>query len=210
MEPDSSQGAGQKVLGANRRLWILLAILVLTAAISAFQWGRSPSREKSDAYIGNHRIGRDVGSADDPIVLLSVLQKSPQEYTAGQRNLFGFYQPPPPPVPVQKRAANVPPPQPVAVCGDRVCQPGEDYQNCPTDCQPPPPPEIGLKYIGYLSEDDQPVVFLTDGKEIFMGRVNDVIANKYRILKITDESVELGYLNLNQSRTIPFQGNNKN
>ena len=55
------------------------------------------------------------------------------------------------------------------------------------------------------------MAFLTDGKEVFMGRENDIIANKYRILKITSEGVELGYLNLNtkQSRTIPYQGNSE-
>jgi hypothetical protein len=42
-----------------------------------------------------------------------------------------------------------------------------------------------------------------------MGRVDDIIANKYRVIKISDDSVELGYLNVNQSRTIAFQGNNK-
>jgi hypothetical protein len=107
------------------------------------------------------------------------------------------------------KVVNTPPPKPV--CGDRVCQPGETYDNCSSDCPPPPPPPIDLKYIGYLREPEGPVAFLTDGKEVFMGRVNDIIANKYRVIRITDESVELGYVNLttNQSKTIPFEGNLK-
>ena len=42
-----------------------------------------------------------------------------------------------------------------------------------------------------------------------MGRVDDIIANRYRIIKITEESVELGYVNLKtgQSKTIPFTPN---
>jgi hypothetical protein len=107
---------------------------------------------------------------------------------------------------VQSEAVQPPP----AVCGNQSCEEGEDYQNCPTDCAPPPPPPpppIILRYIGYLSDPRGSVAFLTDGSSVFMGRVNDIIANKYRILKITEEDVELGYLNLNQSSTIRFEGN---
>ena len=41
-----------------------------------------------------------------------------------------------------------------------------------------------------------------------MGRVDDIIANRYRVVKITEEGVELGYVNLRtkQSKTIPFSG----
>ncbi len=76
------------------------------------------------------------------------------------------------------------------------------------DCQPPPAPPavIALRYIGYTSEPKGSVAFLTDGKEVYMGRVNDVIANQYRVLKITEDTVELGFLNNNQSSTIRFQG----
>ena len=79
---------------------------------------------------------------------------------------------------------------------------------CESDCDPPPPPEISLKYIGFLTDHEGPVAFLTDGKEVFMGRVDDIIANRYLVVKITEEGVELGYVNLKtkQSKTIPFSG----
>ena len=145
----------------------------------------------------------------DPSILVSKLNEKREEYDSGNRNLFVFFTPPPPPKLAEKKEPVAPPPPPV--CGDGRCEGGENYQNCESDCPPPPPPEIALKFIGYLVDQNKAVAFLTDGKEVFMGRENDIIANKYRIIKITEDGVELGYLNLNtkQSRTIPFQGNNK-
>ncbi len=67
---------------------------------------------------------------------------------------------------------------------------------------------VNLKYIGYLLRDGEPVACFTDGKEVYVGHLNDIIANKYRVTKITDQSVELASLKGDQSKTIPFEGNN--
>jgi hypothetical protein len=158
--------------------------------------------------------------------LLPQLQKEAPTFENEKRNLFAFFVPPPPPPPPQPKPvcgdgkcngtenhdtceSDCPPPPPPPVCGDRKCEGGENYQNCPNDCDPPPPPEITLKYIGYLKDHLGDIAFLTDGKEVYMGRVDDIIANRYRIVNITEEGVELGYVNLKtgQSKTIPFSGN---
>ncbi len=153
-------------------------------------------------------------ATNDPVSLFELLQQKPPEFESEKRDIFNFHQPPPPPAPApaaeDEQQAEMAEAQPDPVCGNQICEADENYENCPTDCQPPPPPDIPLRYIGYLSEKEGAVVFLTDGKEIYMGRENDIIANRYRIQKITDQNVELGYLNLNQSRSIPFQGNNEN
>ena len=158
--------------------------------------------------------------------LLPQLQKEARTFENEKRNLFAFFVPPPPPPPPQPKPvcgdgkcngteshdtceSDCPPPPPPPVCGDNRCEGGETYQTCPNDCDPPPPPEITLKYIGYLKDHLGEIAFLTDGKEVYMGRVDDIIANRYRIVNITEEGVELGYVNLKtgQSKTIPFTPN---
>jgi hypothetical protein len=212
---------GRKNFLQDRKILILVGLLVAIGIVLALQYrgGSTLAGTKSADAVkiakqrGQSKVQDPLETAD-PGLLLDRLQPHGQADDGGKRNLFDYGAPPPPPPPTpqqiakEKAAAQLPP----SVCGDGACQAGESFQNCPADCAPPPPPpppEIKLKYIGYLSQQGGPVAFLTDGKEIYMGRVNDIIANKYKILKITDEGVELGYLNLNQSRTIPFLGNNR-
>jgi hypothetical protein len=158
--------------------------------------------------------------------LLPQLQKEARTFENEKRNLFAFFVPPPPPPPPPPKPvcgdgkcngtennetceSDCPPPPPPPVCGDSKCEGTENFQSCPSDCDPPPPPEITLKYIGYLKDHIGDIAFFTDGKEVYMGRVGDIIANRYRIVNITEEGVELGYVNLKtgQSKTIPFSGN---
>lgn len=173
----------------------------------ASQKTMAPPVRKTEAKGSTAKL--DPLQTRDPNILISKLNEQREEYGSGNRNLFVFFTPPPPVPKIVEKKDPEPPPPPV--CGDGRCEGGENYQTCASDCPPPPPPEIALKFIGYLKDKDRSVAFLTDGKEVFMGRENDIIANKYRILKITSEGVELGYLNLNtkQSRTIPYQGNNE-
>lgn len=212
----SNTPLSQRKFFQDPKFWVLIALVVLIGFVLSTSWRSAPALvQKSKITSGKIPVTKGQLAKQtpldtpDPQILLSKLKEKREEYESGNRNLFVFYTPPPPPQMVEKREPVTPPPPPV--CGDGRCEGGESYQTCPSDCPPPPPPEIALKFIGYLMDKDQSVAFLTDGKEVFMGRENDIIANKYRILKITADGVELGYLNLNtkQSRTIPYQGNNK-
>lgn len=206
MKTETEEPTAPRLRFTDRRIFVLIALLILIAVTLYSQWNPGGSRARTSIVSSTH-VTKKPTHGNDPPFLFSKLKDAHQVFDNERRNLFNFYEPPPPPPPAPSAQTKVA--EPAAVCGDQICQGGETYENCPTDCQPPPPPDIGLRYIGYLAEEGGPVVFLTDGKEVYMGRENDIIANKYRILKITDQSVELGYLNLNQSRSIPFQGNNQ-
>jgi len=199
----SDHGAKTAAGAGDRRKLILLVLLILLTAIVLYQQKSPPTFNKASA--GRGATTSNAATSRDPVLMMDKLKSQPSLQDEGRRNLFAFAAPPPPPIarPVQTMVKKEPDP----VCGDSICNGTENHQSCPSDCQPPPPPEIALKYIGYLSRPEGAVVFLTDGKEVYMGKKDDIIANKYRVLKITDESVELGYLDLDQSRTIPFAGN---
>ena len=220
------------------KLWLLVVLMIATVYVISSQWGgpspaatTGPAAKPTPVAATKRPPGKGEKEIDplqsrDPS-LMPELEVEPKSFNEEKRNLFAYYVPPPPPPPpkpdpvcgdgmcngqenLESCPGDCPPPPPPPVCGDKKCEGGENYQDCPSDCDPPPPPEISLKYIGYLgSKDGGSVAFLTDGKEVFMGRVDDIIANRYRVIRITEEGVELGYVNLKngQSKMIPFHWN---
>jgi hypothetical protein len=218
----------------DRKLYILIGLIALTGFVVLYQATSGPAERV--ASLNNVKTTKAVAKSKQPVVsknplhtqdpdFLPQLQKEAKEFQNERRNLFAFFTPPPPPAPpppkpvcgdgmcnggetYQTCNSDCSPPPPPPVCGDKKCEGAETYASCESDCDPPPPPEISLKYIGFLTDHQGAVAFLTDGKDVFMGRVDDIIANRYRVVKITEEGVELGYVNLKtrQSKTIPFSG----
>jgi len=212
------------------KVYVLIAIAVLAVGSIAYQTFRprtpeavssAPSLKPVKSGPGGKMV--DPINSTDEALNFEVLNEAPVVFNAEARNVFSFHVAAPAPTPQQLANAGgpgqegeatppPPPPPPAPVCGDGTCNGGERYETCPADCPPVLQP-ITLKYIGYIGyakETSGPVAFLTDGKEVFMGKVNDVIANKYKVISITDQSVELGYVNLpaNYSKSIPFEAGN--
>jgi hypothetical protein len=222
----------------NRKLFILIGLVLLTAFVILYQATSGPAvrlsvNTPSQPKVATRKAPLQAKKVknENPLYtedpdLLPQLQKEARTFENEKRNLFVFFVPPPPPPPPEPKpvcgdgkcngtetfetcGSDCPPPPPPPVCGNKKCEGAETYQSCPSDCDPPPPPEITLKYMGYLKDHLGAVAFLTDGKDVYMGRVNDIIANRYRVIKITEEGIELGYVNLKtgQSKTIPFTPN---
>jgi hypothetical protein len=189
----------------DRKFYVFLGLLILLVIVNMGQWGK-PSRAAIRAK--ESRSTDQKSLSVDPVLMTQKLSNNKVEFEREKRNIFAFFNAAPAEA-LQADIEQAAPPPPDPVCGNSICEEGEDLANCAADCQPPPPPApvITLRYIGYLHEAEGSVAFLTDGKEVYMGRVNDVIANQYRVLKITEETVELGLLENNQSSTIRFQGN---
>jgi hypothetical protein len=68
---------------------------------------------------------------------------------------------------------------------------------------------ITLKYVGSLESAGglKVAVLLTDRNEILYGQVGQQVANRFKILRIGLESVEVLDEGSGQSRRIPFKGN---
>jgi hypothetical protein len=113
--------------------------------------------------------------------------------TLGQRDIFDYGPPPPTPPP--------PPPPKVA-------------EASPVAPATPPPPTpvplapINVKYIGTLESKAglKVAVFLTDDREVLTGQTGEVIANRYRIVRIGLESVDLQDVGTGQTRRVPLRG----
>jgi hypothetical protein len=193
----------------DRKFYIFVGLVFVLVVVNYRQW--SPA-SRVFASKRDEKAAQFKQTSEDPILIADDLKIKPPEFENEKRNIFNFFNPgPPPPTPeeleARRLAAEAAKPDPV--CGNGACEQGEDLANCAADCTPPPPPvpQVNLRYIGYLSEPQGSVAFLTDGKEVYIGRVNDVIANQYRVMKISEDSVQLGFLDNNQSSTIRFQGN---
>ncbi len=191
----------------DRKTYILVGLLALLVIVNFREWNDSPAVQ-DPLKVKKSSAGPQMQTREDPLLLAELLNREMPAVSENVRNIFGFAR-----AEAQAAAQAVEESQvvepPSAICGNSNCEAGEDSVNCPTDCQPPPPPApvITLRYIGFLLQSEGPVAFFTDGREVYIGRVNDVIANQYRVLKITEDTVELGLLDRDQRSTIRFQGN---
>jgi hypothetical protein len=121
-------------------------------------------------------------STVDPRIKYDVLTKVRSVGEAGgKRSLFEFYNPPPPPPPVAKiKPEDIKPP--VAV-----------VKADPGPAKPPPPPPIPIKFYGYSGRPGDAVrrAFFVDGEEIFIKAENDLIRDRYKIVRINVNSAEV-------------------
>ena len=127
-----------------------------------------------------------------PRIGLDRLQKPHGGVEMGKRDIFDFGPPPPTPPP--------PPPPPTPVPTPFV------------EVTPPPPSlaPMSVKYIGSLADDKKGVkvaVLLNDRKEVLTGGVGEVVGNRFRIVSIGLESVDVQDLGNNRVQRIPLKGN---
>jgi hypothetical protein len=113
----------------------------------------------------------------------------------GTRNLFDYGPPPttlpPPPPPTLAPVATLPPP---------VTE--------PTPTPPPPLPPLSVKYVGSVEQRGIRVaMFLNDKKEMLTGQAGEIVANRFRVVKIGLESVDIQEVGSEQVRRIPLRGN---
>ena len=108
---------------------------------------------------------------------------------AGRRDLFDFGVPPtPPPTPVP---VAVPTPVPAPVV--------------PT---PTPLPPLTVRYVGAIEDKRglRVAVFLTDKEEVLTGQAGQLVGNRFRIVRIGLESVDIQEVGSDQTRRIPLGG----
>jgi hypothetical protein len=115
----------------------------------------------------------------------------------GLRDIFDFGPPPTPP----------PTPTPAATPTPAIVQ--ATPVPLPTSAGPPPPPPVNVKYIGSVEAEKGPKVafFLTEQKEVLTGQVGDTVMNRFKVVRIGIESVDVQDLGSGQVRRIPLRGN---
>jgi hypothetical protein len=144
----------------------------------------------SDARPAARRSGR-TGAAKpvinslDPTIRLDLLDAAAKHHYQGSgRNIFEAYTPPPPKR--KQQVVNTPPPvqvqQPVYV-----------------------PAPINLKFYGWASKPGEPRrVFLSQGEEIYVAGEGQLVANRYKVVHITDTAVQIEDILNNNTQAVPI------
>lgn len=134
--------------------------------------------------------------AELPRIGLDRLSHRNAPVPVGRRDIFDFGAAPAPPVVATPPLA---PPPTVAAAPTPV----------PTPAGPPPPPPVNVKYIGSVEAEKGPKVafFLTEQKEVLTGQVGDTVMNRFKVIRIGIESVDVQDLGSGQLRRIPLRGN---
>lgn len=120
----------------------------------------------------------------DPTLRVDLLERVRQvSEVGGSRSLFEFYTPPPPPPPKVEPIKPVAPPVV-----------SESKPATPVKQAPPPPPPIPLRYFGYEGTPRAGAklrALFVDGEEHFVAGENDLIRNRYRVVRIGTTSAEV-------------------
>ena len=179
----------------ERRRWIVPGLAVAAAASVGWALLRdtaasvAPSASAAEAPRGTAKREPEL-----PRIDLARLDRPRPASGIGRRDLFDFATPPPTPPPPMSSA------RPVVV---------EETPPPVTVPTPPPLPPLNIKYIGAFEGKKglKVAVLMTDRKEVLTGQAGEVVANRYRIVRIGLESVDVQDVGSEQVRRIPLKGN---
>ncbi len=59
--------------------------------------------------------------------------------------------------------------------------------------QPPPPPDINFRFVGYLGKPTDKIAVLEKGEDLYFGKEEEIITEHFKIVKIDFDSVIIGY-----------------
>lgn len=181
---------------SSRRQVVLLCVLV--AALLVIVWWNfivpsaplpltsvaAPTRAAAPAVRAQTTVPGQVES----LRLASLTADKPQP-EGGERDPFHFGERPAPTRAAADQPVNVARPQPVVPTG------------------PPPPPAIMLKFIGVVDTADQrKIAVLSDGQNVFYGREGEIVEGRYRIERISAESIEMAWADGTGHQVIRLSG----
>jgi|SRR6266404_1170598 len=120
-----------------------------------------------------------------PRVRLDLLRVSEEtKYEGAGRNIF-------------RAEAEAPIPQPLV--------PPINRAQTPVPTGPPPPPPINLKFFGFANRPGEPKkAFLSQGDAVFIASEGDLVNNRYKVLHIGVNSIEIQDVLNNNTQTIPL------
>jgi hypothetical protein len=179
----------------SRRQWLLLAgLLIALVAIVLARRADDPVAANGGTRTSNAQGRRAGQPADRPVadqldVNLEALTAERQRPAQIERNPFRMEARAARPSPGAGRLA--PPPRP----------------SNPTPPAPAGPPPIPLKFTGIIESGRAGrIAALTDCKNVYQGRVGDIIEGRYRIVRIGVESIVLEYVDSGVQQTIRLSG----
>ncbi|MFZ0313725.1 MAG: hypothetical protein WAL85_13540 [Candidatus Korobacteraceae bacterium] len=178
----------------NKRKTIIAGVLVVVAAallVHTFMGGNEDTAAPAPATAAQHSASQTVHKTPhallahslDPSLRFDLLKSSEDiTYKGTGRNIFRSEAPPP----------EIPTPLPA------------DQQPKPV-YTPPPPPPIDLKFYGFAGpKGGSKRIFLLKGEDIFLAKEGDIVDRRYKIMRISPNSVEVQDVLTNNTQTLPL------
>jgi hypothetical protein len=167
-----------------------LAALALAVLAAGWLW-YSGRGAPAAVPAGSTARGPRSRSGEIPRIDLARLAGTRPQAQVGRRDLFSF------------GAARVEGGSPAPPATVAVAPPSPMFTGSP------PPPPMNLKYIGNLESKQglKVAVLMTDRREVLTGQVGELVANRFRIVKIGLESVDIQEVADGRVRRIPLRGN---
>jgi len=151
-----------------RRIQIALLAVLLVVLLAILVGNREQAPELGAVLFANEKF--EPLAVPDPALRLDMIERlRKQEYTGTHRNIFSASAPPKP--------APVLPPASVG----------------PSTPPPPPPLQIPFKFYGIVTEPaaaGQRRAFFTDGDNIFILREGETLQERFRLLRIGNDTAE--------------------
>jgi hypothetical protein len=169
----------------QHRLAILIIVML---GLGVLRWWGPPSGGAPEVAAA---VVRTVASAAPAAPVAAAIPEDLADGTRDPepdepRNAFAPRVPPAPAAPV----APPPPPAPKPFVGPPLPPP------------PPPPPPPPFQVIGSWRDEQGPSVFLAGPNGVVQGRVGDVLAAEYRVVRISPQQVTLKRLQTNTDVTL--------
>ena len=177
---------------------------VKTPAVTRRTPNRAAGARKGEDFKPTLKLaeGLDVTKID-PTIKLALLEKVRNaEVEPGSRgSVFAFGKAPPPPAP---KVAPIKPGTETAAAAAAAAAAAEPVK--PVDPPPPTAPPVPLKFYGYSNARTGGTkrAFFLDGEDITVVTENDVVKNRYKIIKIGVNSVVVEDMNFKSQQTLPL------
>jgi hypothetical protein len=179
-------------------LVVLLVVLGLTLVLG-YKMNQPDTTNAVQQAPAPAKVSEKAPAPVDAKLRLDVLEKESGGEDAGRKDVFQYHQTPPPAsvqrgpiLPQPSRAPEIGLPQ---------------VQSRPQVVTPPGPPPIPLKYQGYAASTvpgGSFTAFLSDDSRHYNVTVGEVLMGRYRILGITDKTVDVEDLEYQRRQSLPI------
>ena len=190
----------------KRQVQLAVALGIALVAVAGYEiyssMGKSPSPSPAVRPIANptlHAVTPPVPSAKkssrsrlDPVLRIDQLSRSETvEYSGTGRDVFS------------------PVAEPVVIESNLASGRADQVVTPPEPVEPPKPPSMDLKYLGYTQTKDKTLTALfTHGDDIFMAKTGDIMFHRFRVGVILPASVQVTDLTHNYTQSISVAASN--
>ncbi len=175
----------------KRQRSLLMALGGVVALSVVYLVAGGDNRPAAAPPASGERGARASAEPELPRVGLDRVQPASGRASGGQRDVFDFGREPRPEPVVDPRSA------------------GPDPAPTPTPVPTPTPlPALNVKYIGSLEKKGLKVAFfMTEKKEVLSGQAGETVMNRFRVVRIGLESVDVQQVGVDQVQRLPLKGN---